>query len=63
MDLRAQELANSPEISTQEISRLVGRAQDGDADAFGALFEMLSSKLHRQAFFLTGNEHQAVDLL
>jgi len=63
VNLLVKELESAPEISEEEISLLVGAAQAGDADAFGRVFEMLSGKLHRQAFFLTGDEHQAVDLL
>ncbi len=51
------------EISEEEISALVARAQATDPEAFSAAFRMLQSRLHRQALFLTGNEHQAVDLL
>lgn len=51
------------EISEEEISRLVREAQQNDAEAFGDVFEILASKLHRQAFFLAGDEHQALDLL
>ena len=63
MELLLKELETKPEISEEEISRLVRVALEGDAEAFGSIFEMLSSKLHRQAFFLTGDEHQALDLL
>ncbi len=58
-----KELESAREISEEEISRLLRAAREGDSEAFGKMFEMLSSKLHRQAFFLTGDEHQAVDLL
>ena len=58
-----KEPQSAPEISEAEIWRFVRAAREGDAEAFGKLFEILSSKLHRQAFFLTGDEHQAVDLL
>jgi RNA polymerase sigma-70 factor, ECF subfamily len=51
------------EISEEEISRLVRRAQEKDAEAFGDLFEILEGKLHRQAYFLAGDEQQALDLL
>ena len=63
MDLLVKELEGAPGTSEEEISALVRAARQGDAEAFGKVFEMLSSKLHRQAFFLTGDEHQAVDLL
>lgn len=63
MQLFVKEPESACEISEEEISHLVGQAQKGDAEAFGKIFELLSSKLHRQAFFLTANEHQAVDLL
>lgn len=58
-----KERENTPEISEEEISWLVRVAQEGDPEAFGKLFEMLSSKLHRQAFFLTGHEQEGLDLL
>ena len=58
-----KELEGAPGTSEEEIPGLVCAARQGDAEAFGKVFEMLSSKLHRQAFFLTGDEHQAVDLL
>ena len=51
------------EISEEEISRLVRRAQDNDPVAFADVFEILQAKLHRQAFFLAGDEQQALDLL
>src|SRR5690348_10222603 len=63
MVLLVQELDTAAGVSEEEISRLVRAAREGGAEAFGRLFEVLSPKLHRQAFFLTGDEHQAVDLL
>src|SRR4029434_4267454 len=57
------ELESAPKISQEEFLRLVSVAQEGDTEAFGRIFEMLSSRLHRHAFFLTGDEHQAFDLL
>jgi RNA polymerase sigma-70 factor (ECF subfamily) len=63
VDLLVKELEGEPEISEEEIGGLVRVAREGDAQAFGRIFEMLSSKLHRQAFFLAGDEHEAVDLL
>src|SRR5262245_53851141 len=57
------ELESAYEISQEEILRLVRVAQEGDMEAFGKIFEMLSSRLHRHAFFLAGDEHQAFDLL
>jgi RNA polymerase sigma-70 factor (ECF subfamily) len=63
VDLLVKELEGETEISEEEIGGLVLAAREGDAQAFGRMFEMLSSKLHRQAFFLAGDEHQAVDLL
>jgi RNA polymerase sigma-70 factor (ECF subfamily) len=63
VDLLVKDLESASGISDEEISRFVHAAREGDAEAFGRVVEMLSSKLHRQAFFLTGDEHQAVDLL
>jgi RNA polymerase sigma-70 factor, ECF subfamily len=63
MDLLVKEPEMEREVSEEEISRLVREAQKGDAEAFGEAFEILEVKLHRHAFFLTGDEHQAVDLL
>jgi RNA polymerase sigma-70 factor, ECF subfamily len=63
VDLLVKGLESAAGISEEEIPRLVGAAREGDTDAFGRLFEMLSSKLHRHALFLTGDAHQAVDLL
>jgi RNA polymerase sigma-70 factor (ECF subfamily) len=63
VDLLVKEPQSAPEISEEELSRFVRAAREGDAEAFGRIFEILSLKLHRQAFFLTGDEHQAVDLL
>jgi RNA polymerase sigma-70 factor, ECF subfamily len=63
MDVLVKEPQSESEISEEEISRFVHSAQNGDAEAFGDLFAILESKLHRQAFFLTGDEHQALDLL
>lgn len=54
---------SSAEDSEDEISALIARAQANDPEAFSAAFRMLQSRLHRQALFLTGNEHQSVDLL
>lgn len=50
-------------ISDDEILRLVRRAQEKEPEAFGDLFEMLEEKLHRHAYFLSGNEQQALDLV
>ena len=63
MNVLAQEAHREREVSQEEVSRLVRRAQNGETEAFGDLFEILEAKLHRQAFFLAGDEHQAVDLL
>jgi RNA polymerase sigma-70 factor, ECF subfamily len=64
VNLLVKERENAPHrISEEEISWLLRAAHEGDTEAFGRIFEMLSSKLHRQAFFLTGNEHEALDLL
>ena len=63
MDLLVKEPASESGISEEEISRLVRRAQERDADAFGDLFDVLEAKLHRQAYFLARDEQQALDLL
>ena len=63
MNALVKEPQSEGEISEEEISLLVRRAQNGEAEAFGDLFEILEAKLHRQAFFLAGNEQQALDLL
>lgn len=63
MDLLVKGLETGCEISEEGISRLVRRAQMEDAEAFGDLFEALKVKLHRQAFFLAGDEQHALDLL
>jgi RNA polymerase sigma-70 factor (ECF subfamily) len=63
VELLVKELEGPPEISEAEIPGLVRAAREGDAEAFGKIFETLSPKLHRQAFFLTGDEHQAVEVL
>jgi RNA polymerase sigma-70 factor (ECF subfamily) len=63
MDVLVKEPQSECEISEEEISRLVRRAQEGESEAFGELFEILAGKLHRQALFLTGHEQQALDLL
>lgn len=49
--------------SEEEIPALVRRAQARDPDAFTRLFDTLQHRLHRQALFLTGDPHQALDLL
>ena len=51
------------EISEQEISALVLRAQQNNPDAFAQLIRALEAPLHRQARFLTGDSHQSLDLL
>jgi len=43
VELLLKELETKPEISEEEISRLVRVALEGDAEAFGSIFEMLSS--------------------
>jgi RNA polymerase sigma-70 factor (ECF subfamily) len=63
VDLPVKDVETAPGISEEEILRLVGLAQEGSADAFGRLFELLSPKLHQHAFFLTGDSNNAVDLL
>ncbi|MGZ8899641.1 MAG: RNA polymerase sigma factor [Limisphaerales bacterium] len=63
MNLLVNEPASESEISEEKISRLVRRAQERDAEAFGELFDALEAKLHRQAFFLARDEQQALDLL
>jgi RNA polymerase sigma-70 factor (ECF subfamily) len=63
MDLLVKEPEREREISEEEISRLVLRAQKNDAEAFSEVFEILAPKLNRQAFFLAGDEQQALDLL
>jgi RNA polymerase sigma-70 factor, ECF subfamily len=63
MDLLVKEPEREREVSEEEILRLVQRAQEGEVEAFGEAFELLEAKLHRQAFFLAGDEHQAVELL
>ncbi len=50
-------------VSEEEIPALVFRAQARDPDAFTRLFHLLQDRLHRQALFLTGDPHQALDLL
>lgn len=62
-NMDAMEARRESEVSEEEISRLVRRAQANDAEAFGDLFEVLGGKLHRQAFFLAGDAQQALDLL
>ena len=57
------EAQQEAEISEEEISRLVRRAQEDDVEAFTEVFVILEAKLHRQALFLAGNEEQALDLL
>jgi RNA polymerase sigma-70 factor (ECF subfamily) len=63
MDLPGQARAEAPEISEEEISALVLQSQNGDAEAFSGIVAILEPRLHRQALFLTGNEHDALDLL
>ncbi len=51
------------EISEEEISALVLRSQKGEANAFSEVVAILEPRLHRQALFLAGDEHEALDLL
>src|SRR5262245_47908850 len=51
------------EISEEEVSALVFRSQKGEANAFSELVAILEPRLHRQALFLAGDEHEALDLL
>jgi RNA polymerase sigma-70 factor (ECF subfamily) len=61
--IRDPQAADSTEISGEEISVLVRHAQSGNPEAFEQLLRILQPRLHRQAFFLTGDEHQALDLM
>ncbi|HTG45769.1 MAG TPA: RNA polymerase sigma factor [Verrucomicrobiae bacterium] len=63
MELLEPSVKNAAEFSEEEISALVLAAQAGDPEAFARVFRMVEAKLHRQALFLAGNEHQALDLL
>lgn len=47
----------------EKISALVRQAKEGDPEAFASMVDLLKDKLHRQALFLAGDEHQALDLL
>src|SRR5690348_10444909 len=57
------QVADAAEISDEEISALVRRAQAGDPEAFAQVLRILQRKLHRQALFLSGDEDRALDLL
>jgi RNA polymerase sigma-70 factor (ECF subfamily) len=61
--IRDPRAADSTEISDEEISALVRQAQAGSPDAFEQILGVLQPRLHRQAFFLAGDEHQALDLM
>ena len=50
-------------IAEEAVPVLVIRAQQGDEEAFSQLVRLLRPRLEKQAFFLAGNEHQALDLL
>jgi RNA polymerase sigma-70 factor (ECF subfamily) len=60
---REPQSETAAEISEEEISALVRQAQGDDAEAFAQVLRLLQGKLHRQALFLAGDEHQALDLV
>src|SRR5262245_24458126 len=60
---REVQVADATGISEEEISALVRQAQANDPEAFAQVLRFLQTKLHRQALFLSGDEHQALDLL
>jgi len=60
---RDSQAAEPAEISEEEISALVRQAQGDDPEAFAQVLRIVQTKLHRQALFLSGDEHQALDLL
>ena len=45
-----------------EIDRLVYRAKDGDADAFGRLYDMYVDRVYRHVYYRVGNIADAEDL-
>jgi RNA polymerase sigma-70 factor (ECF subfamily) len=45
-----------------EIDRLVDRAKDGDADAFGRLYDMHIDRVYRHIYYRVGNVADAEDL-
>jgi len=57
------QLAEAVETSEEEIWALVRQAQGDDPEAFAHVLRLLEAKLHRQALFLSGDEHHALDLL
>ena len=52
----------APTDEDRRIEVLVGLAQDGDAEAFGELFEHFQGPIYRQLFFLTRSVPVAEDL-
>jgi RNA polymerase sigma-70 factor, ECF subfamily len=60
---REPQLETAAEISEEEVSALVRQAQQDDPEAFAQVLRLLQGKLHRQALFLAGDEHQALDLV
>ena len=62
-------VANRPGVGTSKFmmeetdAALVTRAREGDPEAFGGLVERHSARLFQLAFRMTGNEHDAEDVV
>jgi len=61
--LNEPRVESETEISEKEISDFVLQAQGNDPEAFARAFCLLQPRLLRQALFLAGDEHRALDLL
>ena len=48
--------------STEDIGLLVDRAIEGDASAFGGLYDMYVDRVYRHIFYRTGNTSDAEDI-
>src|SRR6058998_1465877 len=50
-------------MDATEAAAVLARARQGDSDAFGALVERHSRSIFRLAYRMTGNEHDAEDVV
>jgi RNA polymerase sigma-70 factor (TIGR02952 family) len=56
------EAAAQPDVPTTDVWALVGRAQSGDAEAFGELYDHYVAMVHRYAYHRVGDRATAEDV-
>jgi len=62
MILNIESPVNKEKLEALRIARLVSRAQDGETEAFGVLYEEHEGRVFRYVFARTGQVEQAEDL-